>query len=87
MVGASTVSGGADALVHVLASDIEQPERAMERVRDEPNVDHARSAHRPVPPGRRPRAQDRSYRPRSRAMSISCTSVVPSPTSRIFESR
>jgi hypothetical protein len=27
------------------------------------------------------------YSPSSRAMSMSCTSVVPSPTSRIFESR
>jgi DNA-binding Lrp family transcriptional regulator len=40
MVGACTVSGGADALVHMLASDIQQLERAIERVRDEPNVDH-----------------------------------------------
>ena len=38
VVGACTVSGSADALVHMLASDIKQLERAIERVRDEPNV-------------------------------------------------
>lgn len=43
VVGACTVSGGADALVHMLASDIPQLERAIERVRDEPNVDHTES--------------------------------------------
>ncbi len=43
VVGACTVSGDADALVHMLASDIQQLERAIERVRDEPNVDHTRS--------------------------------------------
>ena len=43
VVGACTVSGGADALVHMLASDIQQLERAIERVRDEPNVDHTQS--------------------------------------------
>ena len=43
VVGACTVSGGADALVHMLASDIKQLERAIERVRDEPNVDHTQS--------------------------------------------
>ena len=43
IVGACTVSGGADALVHMLASDIKQLERAIERVRDEPNVDHTQS--------------------------------------------
>ena len=43
VVGAATVSGNADALVHMLASDIKQLERAIERVRDEPNVDHTRS--------------------------------------------
>ena len=43
IVGACTVSGSADALVHMLASDIKQLERAIERVRDEPNVDHTRS--------------------------------------------
>ena len=43
IVGACTVSGSADALVHMLASDIKQLERAIERVRDEPNVDHTQS--------------------------------------------
>ena len=43
VVGAVTVSGAADALVHMLASDIKQLERALERIRDEPNVDHTRS--------------------------------------------
>jgi DNA-binding Lrp family transcriptional regulator len=43
VVGACTVSGSADALLHMLASDIQQLERAIERVRDEPNVDHTQS--------------------------------------------
>ena len=43
IVGACTVSGSADALVHMLASDIQQLERAIERVRDEPNVDHTQT--------------------------------------------
>ncbi len=43
VVGACTVSGSADALVHMLASDVKQLERALERIRDEPNVDHTRS--------------------------------------------
>lgn len=43
VVGACTVSGSADALVHMLASDISQLERAIERVRDEPNVDRTDS--------------------------------------------
>jgi DNA-binding Lrp family transcriptional regulator len=43
IVGAATVSGTADALVHMLASDVKQLERALERIRDEPNVDHTRS--------------------------------------------
>src|SRR3954471_399644 len=43
VVGAATVSGIADALVHMLASDVKQLERALERIRDEPNVDHTRS--------------------------------------------
>jgi len=37
------VSGSADALLHMLAKDIAHLERAIERVRDEPNVDHTRS--------------------------------------------
>ena len=43
VVGACTVSGAADALVHVLASDVRQLERALERIRDEHNVDHTES--------------------------------------------
>ena len=43
VVGACTVSGAADALLHLLASDIRHLERAMERVRDEPNVDRTES--------------------------------------------
>jgi DNA-binding Lrp family transcriptional regulator len=39
VVGAATVSGEVDALVHMLASDVKQ----LERIRDEPNVDHTRS--------------------------------------------
>lgn len=44
VVGACTISGSADALLHMLAQDIPHLERAIERVRDEPNVDHTRSA-------------------------------------------
>ncbi len=43
VVGAVTVSGAADALVHMLASDVKQLERALERIGEEPNVDHTRS--------------------------------------------
>ena len=43
VVGACTVSGSADALLHMLATDIPQLERAIERVRDEHNVDPTRS--------------------------------------------
>ena len=43
VVGACTVSGGADALVHMLAADIGHLERAIERVRDHPHVDHTES--------------------------------------------
>ncbi len=43
VVGACTVSGAADALLHLLASDVRHLEQAMERVRDEPNVDHTES--------------------------------------------
>jgi DNA-binding Lrp family transcriptional regulator len=43
VVGACTVSGSADALVHMLASDIKQLERAIERVRDVTDVDHTQS--------------------------------------------
>lgn len=43
VVGACTVSGAADALLHMLAADIRHLEHAMERVRQEPNVDHTES--------------------------------------------
>jgi DNA-binding Lrp family transcriptional regulator len=43
VVGACTVSGAADALVHVLASDVGHLEQALERIRDERNVDHTES--------------------------------------------
>lgn len=38
IVGAYTVTGPADALLHVLARDVQHLERAVERVRDEQNV-------------------------------------------------
>ena len=43
VVGACTVSGSADALVHMLASDVGHLEQALERIRDEQNVDHTES--------------------------------------------
>ncbi|MCU1613299.1 MAG: AsnC family transcriptional regulator [Frankiales bacterium] len=43
VVGACTVSGAADALVHMLASDIQHLEQALERLREERNVDHTES--------------------------------------------
>jgi DNA-binding Lrp family transcriptional regulator len=43
VVGACTVSGSADALVHVLASNMRHLEQALERIRDERNVDHTES--------------------------------------------
>lgn len=43
VVGACTVSGSADALVHVLAQNVHQLERAIERMREESNVDHTES--------------------------------------------
>jgi DNA-binding Lrp family transcriptional regulator len=43
VVGACTVSGSADAMVHVLASDVRHLEQALERIRDERNVDHTQS--------------------------------------------
>lgn len=43
VVSACTVSGSADALVHMLAENIQQLEQAMERIRDERNVDHTES--------------------------------------------
>lgn len=43
VVGACTVSGSADALVHVLAPDVRHLEAALERIREERNVDHTES--------------------------------------------
>jgi len=43
VVGACTVSGAADALLHLLATDIGHLERAIERVRDNAHVDHTES--------------------------------------------
>lgn len=43
VVGACTVSGAADALLHLLAADIGHLERAIERVRDNAHVDHTES--------------------------------------------
>jgi DNA-binding Lrp family transcriptional regulator len=40
VVGACTVSGSADALLHMLARDVTHLEHAIERVREERNVDH-----------------------------------------------
>lgn len=40
VVGACTVSGSADALLHMLARDVTHLEQAIERVRKERNVDH-----------------------------------------------
>jgi DNA-binding Lrp family transcriptional regulator len=43
VVGACTVTGSADALLHLLAEDVAHLESALERVRDERNVDHTES--------------------------------------------
>lgn len=43
VVGACTVSGAADALLHLLAEDVAHLESALERVRKERNVDHTES--------------------------------------------
>ncbi|HEX4251576.1 MAG TPA: Lrp/AsnC family transcriptional regulator [Pseudonocardia sp.] len=43
VVSACTVTGSADALLQMLATDITHLEQAMERVRREPNVDHTES--------------------------------------------
>ncbi|MPZ72715.1 MAG: AsnC family transcriptional regulator [Nitriliruptorales bacterium] len=43
VVDACTISGAADALIHMLATDIGHLEQAIERVRNEPNVDHTES--------------------------------------------
>lgn len=44
VVYAGTVTGSADAIVHMRSRDIASLEIALERVRDAPNVDHTRSA-------------------------------------------
>lgn len=43
VIGACTVSGDADTLVHVLAADLQQLERAIERMRHELNLHHTKS--------------------------------------------
>ncbi len=44
VVDAGTVTGSADAIVHIRARDIAGLEAALEKVRLAPNVDHTRSA-------------------------------------------
>ncbi|GHD46298.1 Lrp/AsnC family transcriptional regulator [Mycetocola manganoxydans] len=44
VIDAGTVTGGADAMVHMRSRDIPSLEAALERVRNAPNVDHTRSA-------------------------------------------
>jgi DNA-binding Lrp family transcriptional regulator len=44
VVDAGTVTGSADAIVHMRSRDITSLENAIERVRLAPNVDHTRSA-------------------------------------------
>ncbi|MBF0672184.1 Lrp/AsnC family transcriptional regulator [Salinibacterium sp. dk2585] len=44
VVGAGTVSGSADAMLHMRSRDIHSLEVAIEKVRDAPNVDHTRSS-------------------------------------------
>lgn len=43
VVSAVTVTGAADALLHMVARDIKHLEQAMERVRGEVNIDHTES--------------------------------------------
>lgn len=43
VLAAATVSGAADAMLHLRAADNHHLERAIERVRDKPNVDHTES--------------------------------------------
>jgi DNA-binding Lrp family transcriptional regulator len=43
VVGASTITGAADALLHMLARDVEHLEEALERVRGHRSVDHTES--------------------------------------------
>ena len=40
VIGACTITGAADALLHMLARDVRHLEEALERVRAEPSVDH-----------------------------------------------
>jgi len=44
VVYAGTVTGSADAIVHMRSRDIPSLENALEKVRNAPNVDHTRSA-------------------------------------------
>jgi len=44
VVDAGTVTGSADAIVHMRSRDIPSLEIALEKVRIAPNVDHTRSA-------------------------------------------
>jgi DNA-binding Lrp family transcriptional regulator len=44
VVDAGTVTGSADAIVHMRSRDIPSLELALEKVRIAPNVDHTRSA-------------------------------------------
>jgi len=44
VVGAGTITGDADAIVHMRSRDVASLEGALERVREAPNVDHTRSA-------------------------------------------
>lgn len=44
VMDACTVSGAADAMVHILASDMRHLERALEQVRVEANIDHTQTA-------------------------------------------
>lgn len=44
VVDAGTVSGSADAIVHMRSRDIATLEVAIERIRNAPNVDHTRSS-------------------------------------------
>jgi DNA-binding Lrp family transcriptional regulator len=44
VVSACTVSGDADTMIHMVAADIPQLERAIERIRAQPDVNHSKSA-------------------------------------------
>ncbi|MGL4305912.1 MAG: Lrp/AsnC family transcriptional regulator [Mycobacteriaceae bacterium] len=43
VVSACTVTGQADAVLRVLARDVQHLERALERIRDEADIDHSES--------------------------------------------